>query len=68
MNFEDSVLGMETGLGMSSLTPMIRQRAKPVIGDGNLVYDEDWSVCRNPPIRGISVQPVQRRLRSQRAT
>lgn len=43
MNFEDSVLGMETGLGMSSLTPMIRQRAKPVIGDGNLVYDEDWS-------------------------
>ena len=42
MNFEDSVLGMETGLGMSSLTPMIRQRAKPVIGDGNLVYDEDW--------------------------
>ena len=28
---------------MSSLTPMIRQRAKPVIGDGNLVYDEDWS-------------------------
>ena len=36
MNFEDSVLGMETGLGMSSLTPMIRQRAKPVIGDGNL--------------------------------
>ena len=68
MNFEDSVLGMETGLGMSSLTPMIRQRAKPVIGDGNLVYDEDWSDSRNPPIRGISVQPVQRRLRSQRAT
>ena len=62
MNFEDSVLGMETGLGMSSLTPMIRQRAKPVIGDGNLVGS------RNPPIRGISVQPVQRRLRSQRAT
>ncbi len=53
MNFEDSVLGMETGLGMSSLTPMIRQRAKPVIGDGNLVYDEDWSDPKSSDSRDI---------------
>lgn len=42
MNFEDSINEI-SDFGMASLTPMTRQRARPIMGDGGLVYDEDWS-------------------------